>query len=73
MNQVKTLTSDMDLFAAALLQWEVQIWGRTIDDVLILLQEHGTIQKFTPEVIKVNDQEFVRSECVVRIEYKPSS
>ncbi|MFD2671752.1 hypothetical protein [Marinicrinis sediminis] len=68
MNKVKTLTSDADLFTAALLQYEVQIWGRTVDDVLVLLQENGLITKFSNNQIVVNGHRFVRDECVVRIE-----
>ncbi|CAM3511138.1 hypothetical protein [Marinicrinis lubricantis] len=68
MNSSKTLSTDMDLFTAALLQVPVQVWGRTVDDVLVLLEPEGMIGKITPNFIRVNGKSYDRDECIIRVE-----
>jgi hypothetical protein len=69
----KTLTTDTELFAAALLQRKVSVWGRTADDIYVLLDSNGFIEKFSPETVRIRFKEnrreyYLRSECEIRIE-----
>ncbi|KIL42369.1 hypothetical protein SD70_02225 [Gordoniibacillus kamchatkensis] len=70
----KTLSSDMELFAAALLQRKVSVWGRTADDSYVLLDAGGIIEKYSPDSVKIRfgpgerREYYLRGECEFRIE-----
>jgi hypothetical protein len=73
MSFTKTLSSDMELLTAALLQRKVAVWGRTADDIYVLLDTGGIIEKFSPGTVRVRfDAErreyYLRGECEIRIE-----
>ncbi|WP_213586336.1 hypothetical protein [Paenibacillus sp. J2TS4] len=75
MYSFKSLNTDMELFAAALLQRKVSVWTKTADDIYALLDDGGIIEKITPDcvVIRFSDardskEYYLREECDFRIE-----
>lgn len=75
MKATAVLQTDIEFFAAALLQTPVSIWTRTADDIYALLVEESIIVKYTPDSIKVNcpqnpqyDGYYLREEFEFRVQ-----
>jgi hypothetical protein len=74
LSSTKTLTTDIELFTAALLQRKVSVWGKTADDIYVLLDRGGIIEKYSPDSVKIRYDEgarkeyYLRGECEIRIE-----
>lgn len=58
---MRTLHSDIELFAAAIKQVRVSVSMR-IDGKLQLVDYGGTIQKYNGYAVKINDTYYVRKE-----------
>ncbi|MFC0213354.1 hypothetical protein ACFFK0_12970 [Paenibacillus chartarius] len=74
MSSSKTISSDIELLTAALLQRKVAVWCRTADDIYVLLDEGGLIEKYSPDSVRIRyahrdrAEYYLRSECEFRIE-----
>ncbi|MDD9267410.1 hypothetical protein ACFPES_10285 [Paenibacillus sp. GCM10023248] len=63
----KTLTTDMQLFAAALSQVRVAVIQRTADDIPVFVTV-GTVRKYTPDEVQVGERTYLREETELRVE-----
>jgi hypothetical protein len=63
----KTLSSDIELFAAALSQVTVSVNQRTADDIPVFL-DCGIIRRYSPYSVLINGNHYVREETEFRIE-----
>lgn len=63
----KTLSTDMELLAAALSQVKVTVVQRTADDIPVI-DNAGTIEKYTDLSVKVIGVHYVRTETEFRVE-----
>lgn len=75
MSASKTLTTDIELFAAALFQRKISVWSKTADDIYVLLDCGGVIEKFSPDSVgirypngKDRCEYYLREECEFRID-----
>jgi len=71
----RTLTTDIELFAAALFQRKVSVWTKSADDTYIRLDSGGIIEKFSPDAVGIRyfdgrdrREYYLRDECEFRIE-----
>ncbi|SDO11854.1 hypothetical protein SAMN04487897_108159 [Paenibacillus sp. yr247] len=63
----KTLSTDMQLFAAALAQANVAVIQWTADDIPVFVAT-GVIEKYTPLYVKIGETNYLRDESEFRIE-----
>jgi hypothetical protein len=61
--QSKTISTDMELFAAALAQRKVSVMQRTADDIYAILEYGGIIERYTKQSVKINGSYYLREEC----------
>lgn len=64
-----TVTTDMELFAAALFQHEVSVWSKQNGHRLTLLDKEGFVEKITPDMVKVRYPQKQCSEYYLRCEF----
>ncbi|MGQ3477727.1 hypothetical protein [Paenibacillus sp. TY11] len=69
----KVLKSDIELFAAALIQ--VRVYGVQLlgDDLIDIVDYGGVVEKITPESIKINGSYFLRKQFEFRVDVKGST
>ncbi|UKS30824.1 hypothetical protein LOZ80_18540 [Paenibacillus sp. HWE-109] len=67
---IRTLSTDMELFAAALSQAIVVVIQRTADDIPVFVTS-GIITKYTPYHVSIGETSFLRDETELRIEFHP--
>lgn len=64
-----TITTDMELFAAALLQHKVSVWAKQNGRCLTLLDKDGFVENITPDMVKVRYPQKQCSEYYLRCEF----
>ncbi|MFC7559903.1 hypothetical protein ACFQ5D_09300 [Paenibacillus farraposensis] len=69
----KVLKSDVELFAAALSQVRVYVIQPLNEDIVSVVDYGGTIEKFSPESIKINGSYFFRNQFEFRVDVKKDS
>jgi len=67
-SQPKTISTDMELFAASLAQRKICVMQRTSDDIYAILEYGGVIEKYTKLSVKINGNYYLRHECEFIIE-----
>jgi hypothetical protein len=63
----RTLSSDIELFAAALSQVRIAVVQRTANDIPVFI-DVGTIEKYTRVSVKVNGAYYMRGEREFHVE-----
>ncbi|URJ48378.1 hypothetical protein [Paenibacillus polymyxa] len=58
----KVLNSDIELFAAALSQVRVYVVQSLGEDVLSVVDYGGTVEKFSPDTIKIAGAYYMRNQ-----------
>ena len=69
----KVLKSDIELFAAALNQVRVYVVQPLSDDMVEVVDYGGTVEKFSPDSIKINGKYFMRDQFEFRVDVKKDS
>ncbi|MDH2330512.1 hypothetical protein [Paenibacillus polymyxa] len=69
----KVLKSDIELFAAALSQERVYVVQPLGEDLIDIVDYGGTVEKITPESIKINGSYFFRKQFEFRVDVKKDS
>lgn len=67
----KTLSTDMELFAAALSQVTVAVIQHTADDIPVFIAS-GVIEKYTTHSVKIGATNYLRDESEFRIDERSS-
>ncbi|NRF89468.1 hypothetical protein HQN89_00245 [Paenibacillus frigoriresistens] len=67
----KTLSTDMELFAAALSQATVAVIQHTADDIPVFIAS-GVIEKYTTHSVKIGATSYLRDESEFRIDERSS-
>lgn len=67
----KTLSTDMELFAAALSQVTVAVIQHTADDIPVFIAA-GVIEKYTTHYVKIGETNYLRDESEFRIDERSS-
>lgn len=70
MNIYKILTTDADLFTAALAQSRIAVFERHGDLAGCIADYGGPIQKWTPVSVKIQDSYYLRSEFEFRMPFR---
>ncbi|MDN4079608.1 hypothetical protein QYF52_16820 [Paenibacillus polymyxa] len=69
----KVLKSDIELFAAALSQVRVYVVQSLDEDLIDIVDYGGSVEKITPESIKINGTYFIRNQFEFRVDVKKDS
>lgn len=67
---LKTLSTDMELFAAMIAQNRVTVWHRSVVGLPCLIEIGGIIEKYTPTSVKIGDVYYARNEYEFRVQIK---
>ncbi|MMZ53656.1 hypothetical protein D1872_154550 [compost metagenome] len=66
----KVLKSDIELFAAALNQTRVYVVQSLGEDMVSVVDYGGTIEKFSPESVKIAGAYYIRNQFEFRVDFK---
>ncbi|MEE4561526.1 hypothetical protein [Paenibacillus polymyxa] len=66
----KVLKSDIELFAAALSQAKVYVVQSLGEDLITIVDYGGSIEKFSPELIKIAGVYYMRNQFEFRVDKK---
>ncbi|MEC0233615.1 hypothetical protein P4H71_04500 [Paenibacillus kribbensis] len=66
----KVLKSDIELFAAALSQVRVYVVQPLREDLISVVDYGGTIEKFSPESVKIAGAYYMRNQFEFRVDKK---
>ncbi|MGW8444320.1 hypothetical protein ACWGXJ_25780 [Paenibacillus sp. S33] len=66
----KVLKSDIELFAAALNQARVYVVQLLGEDMVSVVDYGGTIEKFSPDTIKIAGAYYMRNQFEFRVDMK---
>ncbi|KAF6616329.1 hypothetical protein J2W97_001414 [Paenibacillus jamilae] len=69
----KVLKSDIELFAAALSQVRVYVVQSLDEDLIDIVDYGGSVDKITPESIKINGTYFIHNQFEFRVDVKKDS
>ncbi|WP_238799272.1 hypothetical protein [Paenibacillus sp. EKM211P] len=69
----KVLKSDIELFAAALSQVRVYVVQLLGDDLITVIDYGGSIEKFSPDMIKIAGVYYMRNQFEFRVDVKKDS
>ncbi|MFS8215529.1 hypothetical protein [Paenibacillus polymyxa] len=69
----KVLKSDIGLFAAALNQVRVYVVQSLGEDVVSVVDYGGTIEKFSPDSVKIAGAYYIRNQFEFRVDVKKDS
>ncbi|WP_342426522.1 hypothetical protein [Paenibacillus sp. FSL L8-0158] len=69
----KVLKSDIELFAAALSQVKVYIVQLLGEDFISVVDYGGTIEKFSPDSVKIAGAYYIRNQFEFRVDVKKDS
>lgn len=64
----KLLTTDIQLFAAALSGRKVSVMQRTADDIYVILEYGAMIERYSDTSVKINGNYYLRMDCEFTIE-----
>ncbi|MBZ6441741.1 hypothetical protein [Paenibacillus polymyxa] len=66
----KVLKSDIELFAAALSQARVYVVQSLGEDLITVVDYGGSIEKFSPDIIKISGVYYMRNQFEFRVDKK---
>ncbi|UMY55384.1 MULTISPECIES: hypothetical protein [Paenibacillus] len=66
----RVLNSDIELFAAALNQARVYVVQSLREDMVSVVDYGGTIEKFSPDTIKIAGAYYMRNQFEFRVDLK---
>ncbi|MGW8444414.1 hypothetical protein ACWGXJ_26265 [Paenibacillus sp. S33] len=69
----KVLKSDIELFAAALRQARVYVVQSLSEDIVSVVDYGGTIEKFSPDSVKIAGAYYIRNQFEFRVDVKDSA
>ncbi|WP_043921405.1 hypothetical protein [Paenibacillus polymyxa] len=69
----KVLKSDIELFAAALSQARVYVVQSLREDMVSVVDYGGTIEKFSPDSVKIAGAYYIRNQFEFRVDVKKDS
>ncbi|MGW8444316.1 hypothetical protein ACWGXJ_25760 [Paenibacillus sp. S33] len=69
----KVLKSDIELFAAALNQTRVYVVQSLGEDMVSVVDYGGTIEKFSPDSVKITGAYYIRNQFEFRVDVKDSA
>ncbi|AOK88502.1 hypothetical protein [Paenibacillus polymyxa] len=69
----KVLKSDIELFAAALSQVRVYVVQPLGEDFISVIDYGGTIEKFSPDSVKIAGVYYIRNQFEFRVDVKKDS
>ncbi|URJ45467.1 hypothetical protein MF628_005291 [Paenibacillus polymyxa] len=69
----RVLKSDIELFAAALSQARVYVVQSLREDMVSVVDYGGTIEKFSPESVKIAGAYYIRNQLEFRVDVKKDS
>ncbi|KAF6636524.1 hypothetical protein H6F38_04600 [Paenibacillus sp. EKM208P] len=69
----KVLKSDIELFTAALNQTRVYVVQSLGEDMVSVVDYGGTIEKFSPESVKIAGAYYIRNQFEFRVDVKRDS
>ncbi|KJD38054.1 MULTISPECIES: hypothetical protein [Paenibacillus] len=69
----KVLKSDIELFAAALRQARVYVVQSLSEDMVSVVDYGGTIEKFSPDSVKIAGAYYIRNQFEFRVDVKDSA
>ncbi|WP_311080978.1 hypothetical protein [Paenibacillus polymyxa] len=67
----KVLKSDIELFAAALSQVRVYVVQSLDEDFISVVDYGGTIEKFSPDSVKIAGAYYIRNQFEFRVDKNP--
>ncbi|WCM59291.1 hypothetical protein [Paenibacillus polymyxa] len=69
----KVLKSDIELFTAALSQVRVYVVQSLGEDFISVVDYGGTIEKFSPDSVKIAGAYYIRNQFEFRVDVKKNS
>ncbi|WP_311077945.1 hypothetical protein [Paenibacillus polymyxa] len=69
----RVLKSDIELFAAALSQVRVYVVQSLREDIVSVIDYGGTIEKFSPDSVKIAGAYYMRNQFEFRVDVKKDS
>ncbi|MBE7897487.1 hypothetical protein G7L40_02060 [Paenibacillus polymyxa] len=66
----KVLKSDIELFTAALSQVKVYVVQPLGEDLITVVDYGGSIEKFSPDIIKISGVYYMRNQFEFRVDKK---
>ncbi|MCP3746698.1 hypothetical protein [Paenibacillus sp. A3M_27_13] len=69
----KVLKSEIELFAAALNQTRVYVVQSLGEDMVSVVDYGGTIEKFSPDSVKIAGAYYIRNQFEFRVDVKKNS
>ncbi|MHB0944555.1 hypothetical protein ACYCSU_23695 [Paenibacillus sp. ALE1] len=69
----KVLKSDIELFSAALSQVKVYVVQSLGEDFISVVDYGGTIEKFSPDSVKIAGAYYIRNQFEFRVDLKEDS
>ncbi|MBY7735378.1 hypothetical protein MJ749_13180 [Paenibacillus polymyxa] len=69
----RVLNSDIELFAAALSQVRVYVVQSLREDMVSVVDYGGTIEKFSPDSVKIAGAYYIRNQFEFRVDVKKDS